>query len=488
MDPNGDYVYEVYGTKLYRFSTTNGAMDSFTLSYSGRYHCSTDGQYIYVPAGEFSRTIYKYTMTGAYVNTTTLSTTVEAITSSVCRDTFWASPSVGSTIRYAFPTSRFNGDTINYVTTWNIGGGSSPGCAGNIAYDGTCFYLGWLGASSNTFKRFYSNRTLWTTGTVTYDNRSCMSPCVYGVPGDVGCTRVIGPSDTIQYGDLVIPQAAVTNYSTVPQTFPVEFDIGACYAGTVLVTDLAPGDSATVSFDTWRVLNSGPFTIKCSTQLSSDSVRGNDKATAACFVSLVDAGTRVILAPTGTIPYGVPVAPQALVKNSGTAAATFTARFTIGTFYRDSQTVGNLPAGESLVVNFADWAADTAGYFATRCSIRLSGDQIPGDDMAEDSVLVQLTGVVDSSPLVPHASLSVSPNPLASGFATVSFTGAREHSGAGALRLSVYDIFGRRVLRSSLETRKSPLPLDVRSLPAGVYLVEATAADVSATRKLVVQR
>ncbi|MBM3314109.1 hypothetical protein FJY70_05915, partial [candidate division WOR-3 bacterium] len=126
------------------------------------------------------------------------------------------------------------------------------------------------------------------------------------LPGDVGTLRIIGPSGNIPYGVPVIPQAKVKNYSTVTQSFPVRFNIGTFYSRTRYVTNLAAGDSATVSFDTWPANVAGSHALKCSTQLYSDTVRSNDKATGACFVPLVDAGVRAILAPTGTIPYGTP--------------------------------------------------------------------------------------------------------------------------------------------------------------------------------------
>ncbi|MBM3313310.1 hypothetical protein FJY70_01800, partial [candidate division WOR-3 bacterium] len=213
-----------------------------------------------------------------------------------------------------------------------------------------------------------------------------------GSPGDVGTLRVIGPSGNIPYGVPVIPQAKVKNYSTVAQTFPVRFNIGTVYSNTQVVRDLAAGDSATVNFASWAADVAGPHATKCSTMLHYDTLRSNDKATGNCFVPLVDAGVRAILAPTGTIPYGTPVQPQARVKNFGTAVIpSFSVKFTIGGFYRDSVTVTNLGAGESTVVNFRNWAADTAGTFTTRCTTRLAGDQIPADDTLSGSVFCQLT-------------------------------------------------------------------------------------------------
>jgi hypothetical protein len=97
-------------------------------------------------------------------------------------------------------------------------------------------------------------------------------------------------------------------------------------------------------------------------------------------------------------------------------------------------------------------------------------------------------GVVSSSFLVPRSSFIVSPNPLASGFATVSFTRQLDHSTAGPLSLSVYDASGRLVRQSAIYNQQSAMVLDLRSMPAGVYLLKVTAAGFSATRKLVVQR
>jgi hypothetical protein len=85
------------------------------------------------------------------------------------------------------------------------------------------------------------------------------------------------------------------------------------------------------------------------------------------------------------------------------------------------------------------------------------------------------------------STFTIAPNPLASGFATVRFTRPLEHSGTGALRLSVYNASGRLV-HSSFGLRTSPFRLDLRSMPAGVYLVKLSTDGFTATQKLVVQR
>ncbi|MBM3313419.1 hypothetical protein FJY70_02355, partial [candidate division WOR-3 bacterium] len=339
MDPAGDYVYEVYSSTMRKFNTITGAYTSYNLTYSGNGPCGTDGQYVYVPRSGSASNIDKYTTTGTYVNTTTVNYTPTAYGFGVANDTVWLTNTFSGTATfYGYACSRFTGGSISHNTTWampNVGG-STPM---NVAWDGQYYYYVSGGYTSNPYARFYANRTLRDTGRVYCDGRGVMASALPAVPGDVGTLRVIGPSGNVPYGVPVIPQAKVKNYSTVTQTFPVRFDIGTVYNSTKVVRDLAAGDSATVSFDTWPANVGGAHAIKCSTRLSSDTVRSNDKATGACFVPLVDAGVRAILAPTGTIPYGTPVQPQARVKNFGTAVIpSFSVKFTIGGFYRDSVT------------------------------------------------------------------------------------------------------------------------------------------------------
>jgi len=64
-------------------------------------------------------------------------------------------------------------------------------------------------------------------------------------------------------------------------------------------------------------------------------------------------------------------------------------------------------------------------------------------------------------------------------------TGAVE-ANSGPAVLAVYDVTGRLV-RSPVAIRHSPFRLDLRSMPAGVYLVKVTTEGYSTTPKLVVQ-
>ncbi len=156
MDPSGDYVYEAIDTNLYRFSTVNGSMTTYSLAYSGGLGCATDGRYIYRPDGT---TMYKYTLTGAFVNSTTTDISCDAYSISCCRDTIWFTDDrYNGVTLYGYACSDFDGDSISHEATWNVGTGTYG--IGNVAWDGYYFYMAWIGTEDITFKRFYPDRTL----------------------------------------------------------------------------------------------------------------------------------------------------------------------------------------------------------------------------------------------------------------------------------------------------------------------------------------
>ena len=79
--------------------------------------------------------------------------------------------------------------------------------------------------------------------------------------------------------------------------------------------------------------------------------------------------------------------------------------------------------------------------------------------------------------------LAINPNPVVSGVATVRLS--TPLSGPASLR--IYDATGRCV-QSTTCILKSGMPLDLRSMAAGVYLVKVEAGDHTATQRLVVER
>jgi hypothetical protein len=91
-------------------------------------------------------------------------------------------------------------------------------------------------------------------------------------------------------------------------------------------------------------------------------------------------------------------------------------------------------------------------------------------------------GVMAAQTTVRDRQLAISPNPLASGFAMLRCSLPK----AGSATLEVFNASGRLV-HSSFGIRNSEFRLDLRSMPAGVYLVKVTTEGFSTTQKLVVE-
>jgi len=216
----------------------------------------------------------------------------------------------------------------------------------------------------------------------------------------------------------VVPTAVVVNNGDSTATFPVLFAIGAFYADTQTVTDLAHGDSIMVTFDTWPAIQRGPQTARCSTMLVADESTANDRRTRNFTVRVTDVGVDSIMAPKGNVNLGVGLRPMARVTNHGTGNAMFWARMRIGTLYSDS-VFSMVAGGASRTDTFPNWTPDSLGTFPVLCTLSMySGtDQVPENNWKQDSCtvitlendagtmrIVAPTGIVDSGAvLAPQA-------------------------------------------------------------------------------------
>jgi hypothetical protein len=173
MTPDGQYMFEVSGTNMRRTNLSTSAADNYTLADASAGACGTDGQYVYVPNGTTTR---KYSLTGTLVSTTTTDyapwTGLSTFGFGVANDTVWLTPADTGTTWYGYACSKFTGGSITHDATWATSGGT--GGAMTVAYDGRYYYMVWGGYGSNPFLRFYRDRTIYTTGTVTGDPRGVM--------------------------------------------------------------------------------------------------------------------------------------------------------------------------------------------------------------------------------------------------------------------------------------------------------------------------
>jgi len=392
MDPAGENLYEVYNTMLRAFNTTDGSFRDYQLyTIVGNGPCGSDGNYVYVP---MSRQVYKVTPTGGNLGRNILSTGCGNTNFSVANDTIWTNNDTYSKL-YGYACSRINGDgsTLAPNDSWDLGPGTGSPLGINIACDGTYYYAVWCATPPrSTFKRFNRNRTLYDSGSVAGNVYGVMARNGSGSSRDVQTTTILAPGGTVNQGAEVAPQATVRNNSSTAQTFSVKFLIQGGYADSVTVNNLGAGASQTLTFANWTAAGLGSLTTSCSTRLAGDANPANDKQTGTVFVQNLDAQVVSIIAPTGTVNQFTVIAPQASVRNNGNSTQTVPVKLTIQGGYADSTNV-SIAAGVTQTVTFADWTASPAGTLAVKCTTRLSGDMVPGNNAATGSVTVQPVSV-----------------------------------------------------------------------------------------------
>ncbi len=285
--------------------------------------------------------------------------------------------------------------TVTFSATLRIGGAySNTQNATNLAPGDSVqlAFANWTATQRGTFATIC---TVALAGDVDAANNRIGDSVIVRVL-DAQAVSITAPTGLLDSGNVVTPRAWVRNRGSTTVSFPVTFRIGSFYTNTQNATNLAPGDSVQLAFANWNVLQRGVHSIRCTTQLGGDMVAGNNFVDGVVTVRLTDVQARAILVPTGSVDSGAVVTPQARVRNNGTAAASFTVTMRIGGAYTNTQNVANLPAGDSTVVNFANWTASPRGTFATRCSVYLAGDERPANDTVSGSVTVLVTdaGVV----------------------------------------------------------------------------------------------
>jgi len=99
---------------------------------------------------------------------------------------------------------------------------------------------------------------------------------------DVGAVTIVAPVGAVHTGDIVVPRARITNFGNVGErSFEVRFRIGTNYGRTASVGQtLQPDSSAELVFEPW-VAEPGRWVVSCSTMLTSDVNRANDKVTSS---------------------------------------------------------------------------------------------------------------------------------------------------------------------------------------------------------------
>ncbi len=197
---------------------------------------------------------------------------------------------------------------------------------------------------------------------------------------DVGVVAIVAPTGTIDTLQPVTPTCSVANFGLASVSFRVRCRVGAFYNDTTIVSALAPGAKAYAAFPARANWPRGRYAVTCSTELAGDANPGNDRMTDSVTVSVRDVGTRVIVAPSGSIDSGVAVTPACSLYNHGTTTEVYRVRFRIGTSYVDTTEVVNHAPGVVRYVTLPPWSSSPRGSLAISCSTELAGDANRSND------------------------------------------------------------------------------------------------------------
>jgi hypothetical protein len=137
---------------------------------------------------------------------------------------------------------------------------------------------------------------------------------------DVGAGVIVAPRGSILAGSPVVPACTVRNYGTHDEDYQVRMTIGPGYCESVAVTRHPVGTSQLVQFPVWLASPPGTFSVRCSTELVSDRVAGNNRAAGLVTVDFVDVMVNAVLRPFLVGRLGQAVVPRVRIRNSGGAA------------------------------------------------------------------------------------------------------------------------------------------------------------------------
>jgi subtilisin family serine protease len=221
------------------------------------------------------------------------------------------------------------------------------------------------------------------------------------ITNDVGVKNLLAPSGTIDTGTTVAPACSVHNYGAATVSYPVRMRIGSFYNQTVQVSSHPSYTSRYVTFPGFTDWPRGTHAITCSTEMTPDERRNNDRALGSVTVQVMDVGCRLILGPSGTLDSGAVRTPACSVYNYGSVAADYAVRMKIGTQYAQTASVTSHGPLTSRYVTFPDWTALERGGLAVSCSTEYALDRNPADDKQTGSVFMEVRDVGTTSLLAP---------------------------------------------------------------------------------------
>lgn len=210
---------------------------------------------------------------------------------------------------------------------------------------------------------------------------------------DVGVAQINSPLSLVDSNTVVPVSARITNYGTYGETFSVIFRIGTFHSDTKTVM-LGAGESTNVNFDSWTITQPrGNYTLKCSTQLSSDANSNNNQQTGSVTVMVHDVGMASFNAPPPEVDSNTTVLVSATIVNYGTYQEFCNVFYRIGDFYSSARSLSLAPGSSQLVV-FDDWQIHSPrGTYPKKCSTHICNDCNPGNNQITGQLTVQVHDV-----------------------------------------------------------------------------------------------
>ncbi|MEO0100880.1 MAG: M6 family metalloprotease domain-containing protein [candidate division WOR-3 bacterium] len=97
---------------------------------------------------------------------------------------------------------------------------------------------------------------------------------------DVGVLSIVSPIGTVDSGSIIIPACTLYNFGTTTENYSVRMKIGNFYDTVAFVNNHQPVTKYYLTFPNWLVNQpAGNYLVSCSTQLTNDLNRINDKKT-----------------------------------------------------------------------------------------------------------------------------------------------------------------------------------------------------------------
>jgi FlgD Ig-like domain len=271
---------------------------------------------------------------------------------------------------------------------------------------------------------------------------------------DVGCSVILSPVGLVDSGTVLTPACSLKNYDTTAENYTVRMKIGAGYNETATVTTHQPGTVRYIAFPQWTALPRGVLAVSCSTELSSDANRTNDRLVGTVSVRVADMALTSIVRPIAIeAPGSIPVIVR--TRNAGSENTDCRVRVIIidsvgGEVYNQYRDYTAIAPGDSVQAQLSAWTADVPGIYYARARVSTPGDQNPGNDSLTCYVTVEATGIEQPPTSIPVSLVfaGTSPNPFADR-TTLSYT----LPSAAPVHLRAYSATGRlvRVLLSGVQ-------------------------------------